>query len=86
MDTFDKPVHIDGAANGRSTRGVSLLKMVVYQEKHAPDANGQHAIHYHVPLQASCSFRFQAYKRALKEKYGLASHWSSSHDGYWSAV
>eukprot|EP00973_Karenia_brevis_P073059 10146148-Karenia_brevis.AAC.1 len=47
MDTFDKPVHIDGAANRRSTRGVSLLKMVVYREKHAPDANGQRAIHYH---------------------------------------
>lgn len=44
------------------------------------------AVHYHVALQASQSFRFAPYKRALLHRHRLASHWSCSHDGYWSTV
>ena len=37
-------------------------------------------------MRASACFRFSAYKRALSVNHGLASHWSCSHEGYWSAV
>jgi hypothetical protein len=43
-------------------------------------------VHFHVALLGSRCFRFLSLKRALLERHGLASHWSSSHVGYWSAV
>ena len=35
---------------------------------------------------ASLSFRFSPIKRALLQKYGIATHWSTTHLGYWSAL
>ena len=32
------------------------------------------------------TFRFASVKKALHDKFGLASHWSCTHTGYWSAV
>eukprot|EP00973_Karenia_brevis_P061948 8616170-Karenia_brevis.AAC.1 len=29
---------------------------------------------------------FMPIKRALLERHGLASHWSASHNGYWSPI
>jgi hypothetical protein len=43
-------------------------------------------VHYHVALKAAASFRFVPVKRVLRVKHGLASHWSTSHDGMWSAI
>ena len=86
QDVFAKPVHVDGAAPSRSGWTKHLIKVVVFQERHAENANGEREIRYHVALCASSSFRFQPYKRALRERHGLASHWSTSHHGYWSTV
>ena len=38
------------------------------------------------PGQAATKCKFLTLKRALLSRYQLASHWSCSHDGYWSAV
>ena len=70
----------DLANKSRSPAGVVLERMCVFQERHA---NGEP--HYHIAVSADNSFRFMAYKRALLQTWGLASHWSS-HDGYWSCV
>ena len=86
QDVFAKPVHVDGAAPSRSGGTKHLIKVVVFQERHAENANGEREIHYHVTLCASSSFRFQPYERALRERHGLASHWSTSHHDYWSTV
>ena len=42
--------------------------------------------HDHAPLLAARAFRPWAVKRALLRKFGLATHWSFSHDGYWSCL
>ena len=86
LDIFARPLASDPAANHREANATTVEEMVVYQEKHAADANGVRHIHYHIALRASNTFRFVAYKRALRERYNLASHWSDTHDGYWSAV
>ena len=86
LDIFSNPMAADAAAMSRGRCALVLEEMAIFQEKHAVDMNGQRHIHYHVALRASSSFRFAAYKHALRLKYGLASHWSDSHDGYWSAV
>ncbi|CAK9054506.1 SAM domain-containing protein (Fragment) [Durusdinium trenchii] len=62
-------------------KGVELECVTVFRERHAA---GQY--HWHVALKASRSFRWHGYKRALHVEHGLATHWSSSHTGYWSAV
>jgi hypothetical protein len=66
-------------ANRLSPLHIRLL--AIYREKHADGA-----WHYHVALLAERNFRFVLCKRALLEGYGLASHWSTSHDAYASAV
>ena len=79
---FASPVYdiSDVANQNRSTNGVALERVCVFQERHS---TGE--VHYHVAVSAANSFRFMPYKRALLQYWGLASHWSS-HDGYWSCV
>ena len=88
-DVFEHPVHCDAAAQQRTQEGGSALKLlrfVVFREFHKPDERGVAHVHYHIALQASASFRFMPYKRALLQRWRLASHWSCTHDGYPSAV
>ena len=86
LDIFAQPDHVDAAAGGRGARVSKLKKMVVFKEMHAPDEQGVRHAHYHIALVASESFRFTPCKRALHARHHIASHWSCSHDGYWSAV
>ena len=59
----------------------------IFRERHAAAADGQLGpYHWHIALKASRSFRFSPYKRALHMNHGLATHWSCTHTGYWSAV
>lgn len=85
-NVFSKPLCVDAAAGNRTANSIDILSCVIFQERHCESEDGQRHIHYHVALKASKSFRFAAYKRALKVTYGLASHWSTSHTGYWSTV
>ncbi len=41
--------------------------------------------HYHVAINGCRGFRFNPFKKALLVQYGLASHWSASHQHYASA-
>jgi hypothetical protein len=75
----------ENAAQSRSLNVVDLC--VVFQERHAPRPGADVGpVHYHVALKAIASFRFVPVKRVLRAKHGLASHWSTSHDGMWSAI
>ena len=86
LDVFANPVHVDGASERRGRGSLTLERMVIFKELHAPDEAGDERVHYHVALLGSASFRFAAYKRALRMNHSLASHWSCTHEGYWSAV
>jgi hypothetical protein len=43
-------------------------------------------VHYHIALHAAESFRLLPYKRAFLQRWGVATHWSCTHLGYWSAL
>lgn len=82
---FQWPLQSHNNASWGTAVGVD--RFVIFRERHAP-RNGETTgpYHWHVALRASASFRFAPYKRALSVNHGLASHWSCSHTGYWSAV
>ena len=86
LDAFAKPEYVDPGARTRGGPTVRVERMVVFKEKHAPGDDGVAQVHYHVALQLSNTCRFVPVKRALRVRYNLASHWSCSHVGYWSAV
>ena len=65
---------------------VALSYAAVFRELHKADAAGTAHAHYHVALKAESSFRFVPVKKAMLQRFGLASHWSCSHSGYWSAI
>ena len=58
----------------------------VFREVHKDDGNGPPNVHVHIAIKASRQFRYLPVKRALLQRHGLAAHFSSSHDGYWSCI
>ena len=86
IDICQRPAHVDAANGGGRSRAVTLERLVVFREMHKPDGNGHAHVHYHIALQLSSPASFAPLKRALKERHALASHWSCSHEGYWSTV
>ena len=71
---------------GMQPQAVSVLKMVVFRELHAPVDGAAPAAHYHIALHLAVRCRYMSLKRAFLVLHSLASHWSCSHDGFWSAV
>lgn len=53
----------------------------VFQEAHEDGAK-----HFHAAVKANKQIRFLPVKQQLLAVYGLASHWSVTHDGYATAV
>ena len=86
LEVFRRPEYVDAAAASRNGPSIQVDKMVVFQELHKADENGLRHAHYHIALQLSGTARFAPYKRALRMRFGVASHWSCTHDGYWSTV
>ena len=65
---------------------VQIKMLTVFREYHTA-VNGERGhVHYHVAVLFHASVRFAPVKRALLWGHGLATHWSCSHSGYWSAV
>ena len=86
LDAVAHPMYQDAAAQSRAGPSVRVEQMVVYQGLHSPDRQGVAHAHFHVALKLSGTARFVVYKRALRVRHNVASHWSCSHQGYWSAV
>ena len=85
LDAAAHPAYTDGKSLGRGT-GVSSDRAMVAREYHKDDGSGKAHPHDHIPVVGSSSFRFRPVKQALLHRHGLASHWSCTHSGYWSAV
>ena len=87
IDVFANPVYTDQGNQARCVgRQLKLVRFVIVKEFHEADANGQQHAHYHIALQAEESFRFLPFKRSFLQRWGVATHWSCSHLGYWSAL
>ena len=67
--------------NGSRLTPLRLQLMCVFREKH-----GSGALRDHLGLLAARAFRFRPLKLVLLRDYGLASHWSCTHEGYASCV
>ena len=80
----ERPVYID-ARSVQAAQSVPLKYVSVFREFHKEDADGIAHAHYHIGVVAAAKFMFMPVKRALLN-FGLASHWSTSHDGYWSII
>ena len=81
-----RPAHTRNKA-GWGRKATELECMVVFRERHAPRAGeAVGPFHWHIALKASSCFRFAPFKRSLAVNHGLASHWSSTHTGLWSAI
>eukprot|EP00973_Karenia_brevis_P070357 9780327-Karenia_brevis.AAC.1 len=69
------------ATNSGRITPLSFELLCVFREKHASEE-----LHDHVATKAQRGYRFMALKRYLLQHYGLASHWSCSHDGYHTCI
>lgn len=76
LDVFNSPPEDKRRGRKRATP-ISIAKMVVFEE--VPK-------HYHVAIKLSCRAPFLIFKNALRDRHGLASHWSQSHSMFWSAL
>jgi len=92
QDACAHPVHMD-ARSVMLGSSVQLKQVSVWRELHQAGAGGAQApaaaqihAHYHVAVSASHKFSFAPVKRALLRRHGLASHWSCTHNGYWSCI
>ena len=72
--------------SGDGPSSVAPSMVAIFQERHKAAEDGEAHVHYHVALKAETSFRFAPVKKALLTKFGLASHWSCTHAGYWSPI
>ena len=89
LQTFQQPMRNDPRARhaGDQRPATPLLSFVVFREHHtAVEGTGRGPAHWHIAIRAPHTFRFAPYKKAMQERHGLASHWSTTHAGYWSAV
>jgi hypothetical protein len=80
-----QPDYADARSQHRNSF-VDVLRTGVFFELHKEDEAGAAHKHGHSPLYACEKFGYLPVKRALLRRFGLASHWSCTHDGYWSAV
>ena len=69
------------ATNSGRLQDLNFSLLCDFREKHA---NGE--FHDHMATKAQRSFRFMPLKRYLLMNYGLATHWSCSHEGYHTCI
>ena len=82
LDACAKPCY----AHGHMASSVGVSMVAVLRELHAAEGDGSTHCHFHVALKLVSSFRFVVVKKALLARYGLATHWSCTHSGYWSPI
>jgi hypothetical protein len=87
LDACQKPIYSDGRSLAQQ-REVHLKHTGIWREYHAPDPTGTAHAHDHAPIlaQPKRQFGFLPVKKALLARHGLATHWSCTHNGYWSAI
>ena len=84
LDCCAHPVYKDGCSI-QAGEPIPVELAGVFRELHAEDESQVAHPHDHLPVRGR-QFMFMPVKRALLERHGLASHWSRTHSGYWSAI
>ena len=77
LDAISNPLP-DASRGGRArTRVIEPVCLV---------AVGEEPLRFHVAVKLSSKARFLPFKAALRQRAGLASHWSTSHRMFWGAM
>ena len=76
MDAINNPSNL-GRGGRPPTERVKVRRLAVFMEM---------PLHFHVAVQLSKRSRWLPFKNALRCRSGLASHWSTSHTEFWSAL
>ncbi|CAE7522337.1 F52C9.6 [Symbiodinium sp. CCMP2592] len=78
LDAVAHPVPEATPRGGRPrSKVLEVVKLVVFLEEPK---------HFHAALKLNTSTRFMPLKLALRQRSGLASHWSTTHKQWWSAL
>eukprot|EP00973_Karenia_brevis_P066870 9296547-Karenia_brevis.AAC.1 len=77
LDAVANPVAAGHGGGRPRTVQIIVEKLVVAMEM---------PLHFHAALKLSCKTRFMPFKQALRNRSGLASHWSTSHTLFFSPV
>jgi hypothetical protein len=85
LESCASPIYTDARSIARQ-ESVPLKCAGEFRELHQEDANGNAFPHDHLAVLAERDFMYMPVKRALLERHGLASHWSCTHNGYWSVI
>eukprot|EP00973_Karenia_brevis_P078686 10922065-Karenia_brevis.AAC.1 len=85
LDAIANPIFERGPMGGRPRKDGLLQAhtLVLGQEPHATRPDDKHT---HIAVKVTPVTIFLPMKRALRQRHGLASHWSTSHTQLWSAV
>ena len=84
LDAVANPVVVQTNRGGRPrSRVIGVVKYLGVKEEHASRPG---EFHHHIALKLSCETAFLPLKASLRQRHGLASHWSTQHRLYWSAV
>jgi hypothetical protein len=82
MDSLANPVAVGNVGGRPRTAKVELDSYVGVRE--GPEDEGQHhhaGLHFHEQKHS-----FLPFKQAMRERHGIATHWSTSHVKFWSIV
>ena len=84
FDSVSRPIY-DQARGGRPATVMPQLD--VYVGVKEPHKSRPQKEHHHAVLKLwKGHHRFLPFKRAMRERHGIATHWSTSHKQMWSAV
>ena len=82
IENTERPGKLGGRMRQKAKEGEKLLELiVVFSETHA---TGE--MHFHIVVKLRRTMRFLPFKRALRQRHRLASHWSCNHAQLYSAL
>jgi len=77
LDAIANPVDLQPSGGRPRKNTPAAEKLVVALEE---------PLHFHVALKLTALQRFLPFKQALRDRHGLASHWSTTHTLFWSTT
>ena len=82
MDSLANPVAVGKLGGRPRTSQVELDSYIGVREGSEEEGQHHHAgVRFHKYTQS-----FLPFKQAMRERHGIATHWSTSHDKFWSIV
>ena len=82
FDAVANPIVFSPRGGRPRSQPTTIVKYIGVEEQHTLRDD----FHHHAAVKLSHKSRFMPFKLALRQRHGLATHWSTSHQQYWSAA